>query len=340
MSWVIVAVSMRRQNRLFGPVRYVVLVVLCWCIGLTSVHAQAGESPLTLAEYWRRAEQTLDLVELISDLPVEEQRLALQFEADRWQYTMGVTLSDGSQLDLNHSYLVSTLRAEPANLAVIRQMMAGMLAARDSWPAGKHHPDDLAALQTILDRPAYQWRQDEPSAIESWFIDLIRKLTRIFPNPDLRGDGITISIPVDLVVTIAGILILIFVFWFVGREFMGGLLLEAGAGPSTRDAGEPLTAARALQQAQNLSTAGDYRNAVRYLYLASLLRLDERGLLRYDRSRTNREYLRSVDETPELASNLKDVIDVFDEVWYGYQPLDKSSYEHFADRVSDLQNQQ
>ena len=142
-----------------------------------------------------------------------------------------------------------------------------------------------------------------------------------------------------MVVTIAGILFLLFVFWFVGREFMGGLLLEAGAGPSTRDAGEPLTAARALQQAQNLSTAGDYRNAVRYLYLASLLRLDERGLLRYDRSRTNREYLRSIDEKPELASNLKDVIDVFDEVWYGYQPLDKSSYEHFVDRVSDLQDQ-
>ena len=80
-------------------------------MGLTAVRAQGVESPLPLAEYWRRAEQTLDLVELISDLPAEEQRLALQFEADRWQHTMGVTLSDGSQLDLNHSYLVSTLRA-------------------------------------------------------------------------------------------------------------------------------------------------------------------------------------------------------------------------------------
>ena len=235
---------------------------------------------------------------------------------------------------------MAALRTDPTSLAVIRQMLEDMLAARDSWPAAEHQSDDLAALQTILDRPAYQWRPDKPSAIESWVVDLIRKLTRTLPALDPGGGGITINIPVDLVATIAGILIILFVFWFVGREFMGGLLLEAGAGPSTRDGGEPLTAARALQQAQNLSTAGDYRNAVRYLYLASLLRLDERGLLRYDRSRTNREYLRSVDETPELASNLKDVIDVFDEVWYGYQPLDKSSYEHFADRVSDLQNQQ
>ena len=334
-----VALIMRRQSRWNCPARHLVLITLCWCMGLTAVRAQGVESPLPLAEYWRRAEQTLDLVELISDLPAEEQRLALQFEADRWQHTMGVTLSDGSQLDLDHSYLVSTLRAEPMNLAAIHQILEDMLAGRDSWPAGKHLPGDLAALQTILDRPAYQWRPDKPSAIESWFVDLIRKLARALPNPDPQGDGITINIPVDVLVTIAGILIMLFVFWFVGREFMGGLLLEAGAGPSTRDGGEPLTAARALQQAQNLSTAGDYRSAVRYLYLASLLRLDERGLLRYDRSRTNREYLRSVDEKPELASNLKDVIDVFDEVWYGYQPLDKSSYEHFVDRVSDLQDQ-
>lgn len=330
---------MRRRVRLAGPARYFLLIALFWSVGLTAAHAQGVESPLPLADYWGRVEQTLDLVELISDLPAEEQRLALQFEADRWQQTTGLTLDDGSQLNLDHGYLVSTLRAEPTNLAVIRQMLEDMLAARDSWPAAKHHSDDLAALQTILDRPAYKWHPEEPSALESWFIDLIRKLTQVLPAPDPQGEGITINIPVDLVVTFAGILILFFVFWFVGREFMGGLLLEAGAGPSTRDGGEPLTAARALQQAQGLSAAGDYRNAVRYLYLASLLRLDERGLLRYDRSRTNREYVRSVDDTPELASNLKDVIDVFDEVWYGYQPLDKSSYERFVERVSDLQDQ-
>ena len=339
MRRLLAAVIMRRQVQLAGQARYFLLIALCWSVGLTAAHAQGGGSPLPLADYWRRVERTLDLVELISDLPAEEQRLALQFEADRWQQTTGVTLDDGSQLDLDHSYLVSTLRAEPTSLAVIRQMLEDMLAARDSWPAAEHHSDDLAALQTILDLPAYQWRPDKPSAIESWVVDLIRKLTRALPALDPGGGGITINIPVDLVATIAGVLIILFVFWFVGREFMGGLVMEAGAGPSTRDGGEPLTAARALQQAQDLSAAGDYRTAVRYLYLASLLRLDERGLLRYDRSRTNREYLRSVDEKPELASNLKDVIDVFDEVWYGYQPLDKNSYEHFVDRVSDLRDQ-
>ena len=82
--------------------------------------------------------------------------------------------------------------------------------------------------------------------------------------------------------------------------------------------------------------AGDYRNAVRYLYLSSLLLLDEQGMLRYDRSRTNREVLRSVSSKPELAVPLHDVIDVFDRVWYGFEALDDKTYQTYVERVDDL----
>jgi hypothetical protein len=104
-------------------------------------------------------------------------------------------------------------------------------------------------------------------------------------------------------------------------------------------AGELLTADTAFKKAQGLADAGDYRTAVRYLYLSSLLMLDERGLLRYDRSQTNREYLRSVAHLPQLAALLREVIEVFDRVWYGYYPLDEITYAEYATRVAELRQQ-
>jgi hypothetical protein len=72
------------------------------------------------------------------------------------------------------------------------------------------------------------------------------------------------------------------------------------------------------------------------LYLSSLLVLDEQGLLRYDRSRTNREYLRSISSRPELAKPLRDVIDVFDRVWYGFEAVDEDTYKTYVEHVQEL----
>jgi hypothetical protein len=67
--------------------------------------------------------------------------------------------------------------------------------------------------------------------------------------------------------------------------------------------------------------------------------LEERQLVRYDRTQTNQEYLRSVAGQPELANTLRDVIDVFDRVWYGFQSLDERAFSHYASRVEQLRQQ-
>ena len=63
---------------------------------------------------------------------------------------------------------------------------------------------------------------------------------------------------------------------------------------------------------------------------------DAEELLRYDRTRTNREYLRTVSDSPELAQPLAEVIEVFDNVWYGYHEMDEASFKHYSDRVEEL----
>jgi hypothetical protein len=58
--------------------------------------------------------------------------------------------------------------------------------------------------------------------------------------------------------------------------------------------------------------------------------------MRYDRSRTNREYLKSVSSKPELVKPLRAVIDVFDRVWYGFEGVDDETYQTYVDQVDEL----
>ncbi len=138
--------------------------------------------------------------------------------------------------------------------------------------------------------------------------------------------------------TVVGAIVLAIVLLYATR----GILEEFAAaeeGPFGGEFGaELLTSESAFRQAQTLSGTGDYRSAVRYLYLSSLLILDERNLLRYDRSLTNREYLGSIADRPELAITLREVIDVFDRVWYGFQPLDEEAYNLYVARVNELRH--
>ena len=92
----------------------------------------------------------------------------------------------------------------------------------------------------------------------------------------------------------------------------------------------------ALEQARRLSSAGNRRDAVRYLFLAALLSLEKRGLIRTDRSRTNQEVLDSLSDYPNIQAQLHGLILVFDRVWYGYHPLDDEAFSAFEIIVNRL----
>jgi hypothetical protein len=92
----------------------------------------------------------------------------------------------------------------------------------------------------------------------------------------------------------------------------------------------------ARERAAESEAASDYRNAVRYLYLSSLLMLDERGLIHYDRTLTNREHLRQVADRTQVAEALRPVVNTFDDVWYGFAPINETLYQQFRHDVEQL----
>ena len=77
--------------------------------------------------------------------------------------------------------------------------------------------------------------------------------------------------------------------------------------------------------------AGDFRTAVRKLYVALLYELAERNLIELDDGATNHEYLRKVSRFAALASPMTFLTDRFDYVWYGMFP---STEEDFAAYLS------
>jgi hypothetical protein len=86
---------------------------------------------------------------------------------------------------------------------------------------------------------------------------------------------------------------------------------------------EPLRTADAwLEEANSLLAQGRFREAVRGLYVAGLMRFDEAGVARFDPNQTNWEHLRRIEDSPKrpVSSDVRGATSLFDRCWYGHLP--------------------
>ena len=286
-----------------------------------------------MTAYWELVADTEEAVAALSGDPIPDQRAALADLAARWATVNEVRLADGSLLPVTHAGLVELLRADEPDLAAIGHRLEALQRAQQSWLEPAYDQDEArqatTRLDTILARPEFQWQETEPSLLERIWQWFLRTLFDLLP----AGQG---NLLFNYLLTAFGALMLLVVLLYAARSLFGSLAAEAEE-EGLEHLETDLTSEEALARAQTFSRGGDYRSAVRYLYLSTLLLLDERGVLRYDRSRTNREYLRSVSGRPEVADTLRRVVEVFDRTWYGYQPLDAESYAAYEAAVNDLQ---
>jgi hypothetical protein len=88
------------------------------------------------------------------------------------------------------------------------------------------------------------------------------------------------------------------------------------------------TAAHARTAAAEAAAGGDYRRAIRYRYLATMLGLDEADRLRFDRALTNLEHLRRA--PAHLREALRPLVLTFDRVWYGGNPATAADYQQYT----------
>ncbi len=95
----------------------------------------------------------------------------------------------------------------------------------------------------------------------------------------------------------------------------------------------PRSADAWLEEANALIAQGRFREAVRGLYVAGLMRFDEAGVARFDRHQTNWEHLRRIEASPKkpAGADVRDATGRFDRVWYGH--LDATAEDASAMRA-------
>ena len=302
------------MNRLF-----ILLILLCF----SWQTATAQTEPLPEAEYWLLVESAVDAIEQNADLTEITQQITA---------VDTIQLENGEIVQINTEYLVDLLQADELGAQHVEQLET-LLATREQLPLVLDESAMLTALEAITSRSEFQYESVLPDSLLRVIELLSRAFEFLFQLLEAGVENGTASVFAWIVtgLAVAGLGAFLW-YWLRGvrHQFSGESELgEVG------DQDEGISADAAFNQAQTLADSRDYRQAVRYLYLSTLLSLDERGLLRYDRSKTNREYLRSVHGS-EFSAPLSRVIDVFDRVWYGFQPIDAETYARYAQTVRRL----
>lgn len=97
-----------------------------------------------------------------------------------------------------------------------------------------------------------------------------------------------------------------------------------------------------LALARDLRSQGDLRLAMRAMFLATLANLAEQELIRLERYKTNRDYLRELRRrahaAPDLPPAFTAMVGIFERAWYGMhlpEPTTVDEYESTAERIRD-----
>ncbi|MFO7583966.1 MAG: hypothetical protein R6W69_04475, partial [Anaerolineales bacterium] len=254
-------------------------------LGVGTLHAAAQAEPLDEADYWQLVQESRVFLDRLIQDGLEDSldapsRARLETLATRWENVRQVRLDNGTVMRMDGLPWARLLRANPPNLPRLHELFLTLEHERQLETAQGFSTDGLESLQDILARPEYQWREETPSWLQILWEKFLEWLS------EFAGESQSVSVSsgrADVAIDIMNILafvviaaILAYAIKTMFSDFISEAALEANG---QHDA--PLNARQALKQADSFSQVGDYRTAVRYLYLSALLILDERGLLYY-----------------------------------------------------------
>ncbi len=262
-----------------------------------------------------------------------EAELALRKQAaDVLEAVAYPSLDGGSQLAVDNRALTEALRNPdvPLDDAILRLETLTTALARF---APKNGDDAVKTLSRVRGDAVRDWWQETFERVGMAIRDLLAPL--------LRGAGTAVEgIVSSRVFVIGGVLLLVAVAAYFGRNLSGKLSAESSVTLPEAETDAPTTSNAAIERAEAMALAGDFRTAVRQLYLGALLILDERGKLKFDRALTNRETIRAVRNSGShtLADSLRPIVDYYDRVWYGFARVEQGDYERYRAQVEEVKS--
>ncbi len=307
---------------------FIVFWMICWW--QWPVHISAQPIELSLTDYDRllraayAAAQRGDLLEL--------QTLAAELTAINQ-----VRMPDGQTVHVDHRWLAEALAPSAPDTSAIAARLGALIDALP--PSTAVATDALKHWEAVLNEPPFNRDQSESwlTRFLDWLLEGLANLTPDFPDVPVEpglGNPSQITPVVWGILAITALLFASLIF-FWARNMRRALRPVVRIAESGVEA-EPVTFSQAQRMAEAARRAGDRRNAVRFLYLAALLWLDEQKLLSFQRELTNREYLSQLRDQPPLYAQLMPIIATFEAVWYGLQTIDEQAFRTYEQRVVTL----
>lgn len=303
-------------------------------IVLAAATPVCAQDPATLAvdEFWARLDQTWALIE----------QALIQSGANRaatvtqihllWEDVRQVRLDDESMIPVDTSWLWLDAGASDGDLRALQTWITALLRFQTEHYGGWSSDSALVSLDDVLQDARFQYEDERPEPTEEANNPNDSSRDSSEGSSDI-GDVFSPSLA-QIILMVIGV---IAVTLFAASLFRTLQVQPAAVATNDSEDSVPATSSAAHDRAETAMSSGDYRAAIRYLYLASLLLLDERGVIRFSPSLTNIEHVRQITGQPQMRGLLEHIVSIFDRVWYGFAPVDADLYQQFQRLIDQLQ---
>jgi Domain of unknown function (DUF4129) len=205
--------------------------------------------------------------------------------------------------------------------------------ASGSAPGAAGDVDPVLVARDVFQDSDFWWKRLEPGIAPgtSWLqtvwnaiLDVLGRIWEAIWRPIARilrllfGGFSGASSGGSWLVWIVALAILVWAIWKLLPMIVQWLRADAPRVRPEAVASQSLPAAADLrEQAQQALRDGRHAEAIRLALLALIAALEKQGLVRYDKTRTNREYRAELFRQPELATRFGRLARIYEGVWYG-----------------------
>ncbi|MFC1719405.1 DUF4129 domain-containing protein [Candidatus Poribacteria bacterium] len=184
-----------------------------------------------------------------------------------------------------------------------------------------------AELEEILSTEEFKGSSPQPP----WWSKWIERLLRRLPG----GVG-WVGRLLEWMLYLAAVLALVSVCVFIARRFRRSPSFTTNYSiPAESEYNTDPEAVR--NQAHECFQRGEYRQAIRYLYLSLLLNLDKVGILKYDIAKTNGEYLSEARVSMSgRVEKFASLTRFFEQKWYGMEESSAGDFQQCEETFAEL----
>ena len=185
-----------------------------------------------------------------------------------------------------------------------------------------HNKEARDALTKILQTAEFKQIQ-QFNSLANIFQKFLERFFNANPNIDINW----VYLLIRVVVILAGGILLFYLIRLI-TPFWKMTTADVIAQQNQASDSILLGVEELLAEAQRKANQGKYRQALRDMYLSLLLEMDRLTLIRYKKTKTNRDYLLEIRQTDaSKEAYFKAMITLFEYKWYGLENCNSEDYQ-------------